>query len=218
MTIKAKITIAIATIFMLCHSRVSLPQAATVNCAYCPCNYRLYTTAALCQTECRGTLACLASCIGVQVPGNYVPTQAQDKEQREAFPKLQCYSMIQRPTLNYNCIASAVGINNEWIWDKVDSYGNSNGRVEVSDFDNFFASFGFAPSTNCGFTTGVDKIALYGHPSPPPGTGFEPTHAARQVTGGLFESKEGRDKKIRHGAGDLGGGGTYGELIKCYEK
>ena len=210
MTITAKITIAIATMFMICKA------ASAVNCAYCPCNYRLYTTAALCQTECRGTLSCLGSCIGVQVPANFVPTQQQDKDQREAFPKLQCYSMREKPTPNYNCIASAVGINNKWVWNEVDGHGNNNGRVEVTDFDSYFASFGFTQSPNCNFTQGRDKIALYGHPLGP--GGFKPTHAARQVPGGLFESKEGKSKKIRHGAGDLGGGGSYGELIKCYEK
>ena len=110
----------------------------------------------------------------------------------------------------YNCIAWSVGITSRWIWDEVDMrYGNRNGVVEVEDFDNFYANYGFHPTSN----KNEAEIVLYATPA-------GPTHAARRhrcqySSAVLFESKLGQLPRIIHFDEDLIGS-AYGQPIKYY--
>ena len=104
----------------------------------------------------------------------------------------------------YNCIAWSVGIegypvagdpNYFLIWDQVDSiYGNpKNDIVEVSDFDNFYATFGYTQVSDLGQAS----IILYVNQD------NEPRHAARRYgskreNDNLFESKCGSWERISH--------------------
>ena len=116
----------------------------------------------------------------------------------------------------YNCIAWSVGIegypvpgdpNYFWIWHQVDSYSDTpNGEVEVSDFDSFYAAFGYTEVADLDQASIILYVTSDG----------EPQHAARRHgsmsgSGDLFESKCGEMERISHEPEQLVGD-IYGSM------
>jgi hypothetical protein len=140
------------------------------------------------------------------------PDPEVEQEEREFFPNLGGFKVTDRKTLQYNCIAWSVGITDRWIWTEVDSvYGDKDGQVSVSDFDRFYAAFGYTISDDCQPEYQKRKIALFVNEA------GEPEHAAREMhDGGWWESKKGGLERIVHQLEDMRGR-TYGTVFRCYE-
>ena len=68
-----------------------------------------------------------------------------------------------------------------------------------------FISLGYEDCVDSSWEPGFEKVALYGS------TQFY-THAARQLHGGKWTSKLGRDVDIEHDGPDDVAGGLYGEI------
>jgi hypothetical protein len=93
---------------------------------------------------------------------------------------------------------------------EVDSlYGNKNGTLELSDFDDMYANQGLKPVTDA--TPANPEIVLYAK-------GTTPTHAARNTGAacGGFESKLGSSVRIAHYPDQLEGGTVYGDINRYY--
>jgi hypothetical protein len=192
-----------------------VPTQALADCIRCSCSEKNYAMdeIGLCQSECKVSLGCFSGICGpANLPGAD-PTALQWSRQTDAFPNLHCFNVLSQEDQRYNCIAWSVGNDRQWIWKEVDLiFGDMDGTVEISDFDDFYQQHGFAPAADCSFKAGKHKVALFGK-------GTQPTHAARQSsdTPGWWESKEGKEKKSLHKLTELEGG-VYGDVIKCYER
>lgn len=228
---------------LLCLALVSLLAVgfgrAAADCIYCACNKKLYAASDLqtCQNECQAGLGCFTGiCTPAHIPGD-APYSDEKSVQHGLHPNLSCYSVTlhrdpllcdfglgQCPAGRYNCIASAVGVTDRFIFYEVDGYGNRDGKLQISDFDAYFAYGGYVTSADCGVKqSGIEKIALFGEQVGTPAEFTANLHVARQVTdpsvdqttGPWFESKEGDYKKMIHHLDELSG---WGPLIKCYER
>ena len=196
--------------------------SASTPCFLCPCNKKLFADVGACNGDCRVSLGCFSNICGtISLPGT-PPTAEQDAEQRAAFPKLTCFSVLAQEDKSYNCIGWSAG-DKSWVWKEVDSvYGDNDKKVEVEDFDKYYAAGGYVPSASCAQEDGKTKVVLYGKPLPGSGE-YQPTHAAKQAAdfsskdGDWWESKEGKEKMSLHKLEELEGA-NYGVVIKCYER
>jgi hypothetical protein len=116
---------------------------------------------------------------------------------------------------NYNCIAWAVGKNDEWWWPDGREYWPPKvpRKLIVSAFVQAFAAVGYVRCKNGDHEVGFEKIAIYASTT---ATGkWVPEHAARQLIDGRWTSKMGLDEDIEHlTVNDVGGPG-YGRAV-CY--
>ena len=118
---------------------------------------------------------------------------------------------------SYNCIAWAYQIKGRWMWppkgapaylDAVTFWPNENSSFDVSEFMKAFKEGkGSELCDNAEFEEGFQKIALYVKE----GT-TECTHAARQLTTGLWTSKLGQIEDIQHGTPYTIEGKWYGKV------
>jgi len=111
----------------------------------------------------------------------------------------------------YNCIAWAAGITDIWWWPVGEAsrtyWPASAPREEtVAAIQAAFASLGFALCQSDAWETGSAKVALFADAD-----GL-PTHAARQLSGGLWTSKLGKLEDIEHDLYDLEGA-EYGKVV-----
>ena len=123
---------------------------------------------------------------------------------------------------NYNCIAWAYQIKGRWMWppagsqarvlDAVTFWPDENASEEVESFVDAFRLKGYEKCDTPDFEHGYRKIALY----VTPGT-TRCTHAARQLSTGLWTSKLGESFDIQHGTPFTIEGDVYGEVY-CYMK
>src|SRR5262249_1795635 len=99
--------------------------------------------------------------------GGSAPNSTVDTFLRSKVPRLAAgdYCVTGAGTPDYNCIAWTIGVTNRWVWNEVDSYGNKNGTVEISDFDALYASAGLKPVV--GSSPANPKVALYADGSTP---------------------------------------------------
>lgn len=139
-------------------------------------------------------------------------TSSQDAKLRGAFPRLQSgdYCVTGAATPTYNCFAWSMRDTSRWLQSEVDSfYGNNNGTLELSDFDDMYANEGLKPVTNA--TPSNPEVVLYAK-------GSTPTHAARNTGAGCggFESKLGQYVRIAHYPYQLEGGSVYGDINRYY--
>jgi len=139
------------------------------------------------------------------------PTPSESRDAKSKYPRLVDgqWCVTGPATRAYNCIAWSLGLTSPWIWDQVDQAGDNDTHVSVTDFDSFYASHGYVPSTS------PANIALFG-------TGGNPTHAARRSTyrcngNVMYESKRGGNIRIAHILNQLEGG-FYGNVIKHYRR
>ena len=110
---------------------------------------------------------------------------------------------------DYNCIAWAAGIYNDWWWP--DELGKSHWPVNVprevsmNAFRLAFATLGFEACSSEEVEPGFGKIALFAN-----NLGV-PKHAARQLLTGRWTSKLGKMEDIEHDLHDLEGS-VYGHV------
>jgi len=145
----------------------------------------------------------------IDVIGEF-PGLGYDKEFRITSP--------QDPS--YNCIAWAYQIKGCWMWppkgqpamvlDAVTYWPDENASTEVERFVEAFRLKGYEKCDTPDFEKGYRKIALYVIP----GT-TECTHAARQLSNGLWTSKLGASYDIQHGNPQTIEGSWYG-TVYCY--
>jgi len=126
------------------------------------------------------------------------------------FPRLTAtnYRVTSPATSDYNCIAWAAEDEHHWwqpgvFWPLAGSSADFGIEVLVEAF----RSLGFEPCANAEFELGVEKIAIYG-------SSLFYTHAARQLPGGTWTSKLGRDVDIEHDMPTDVAGGLYGEVVR----
>jgi hypothetical protein len=140
------------------------------------------------------------------------PAGAVDTFLRSKFPYLRTddYCITGPANTTYNCFAWSMGDTSKWLESEVDSlYGNKNGTLELSDFDDMYANQGLKPVTDA--TPANPEIVLYAK-------GTTPTHAARNTGAacGGFESKLGSSVRIAHYPDQLEGGTVYGDINRYY--
>ncbi len=134
----------------------------------------------------------------------------------EAFPHLteEGYTETSPATRRYNCIAWAVGHTSAWWWPDamgVHFWPEEVAREETLEaFVLAFATVGFAPSADCVFEPGFEKIVLYARDG-------KPTHAARQQPDGTWTSKLGEWLDITHTLRGLEGP-LYGQTVAYFKR
>ena len=129
----------------------------------------------------------------------------------KSFPKLQDggYTITSPDTVDYNCIAWAAGDTEAWWWpDPLNMYYWPIGVSRAETLEGFieaFAALGFTPCDAAEYEKGFEKVAIYVDIS------GKPTHAARQLSSGLWTSKLGNLQDIEH---DIDGvsGDLYGSV------
>jgi hypothetical protein len=129
---------------------------------------------------------------------------------RAILPRLMAdnYCETSPASWEYNCIAWAAGVTGAWWWPTPGRYWPPDVPREESRaaFLAAFAGLGYAPATSSVLESGVEKVALYA-------TGDTPTHAARQLSSGMWTSKLGPAVDIEHVTPDAVAGGVYGEVV-----
>lgn len=118
------------------------------------------------------------------------------------------------PANRYNCIAWAVGTEDEWWWPERFSYWPPGvpRQATLAAFLAAFATRGFEQCSNGLHEPGFEKIALYGHQEPLAGVTV-PSHAARQLLNGHWTSKMGALEDIEHLMPEDVCGPAYGSVI-----
>lgn len=143
----------------------------------------------------------------------------------DAFPGLRYdkhFEITSPVDPNYNCIAWAYQIKGRWMWppkgipakviDAVTYWPDENASTEVERFVDAFRLKGYEKCSSPDFEEGYRKIALY----ITPGT-TKCTHAARQLSSGLWTSKLGEEYDIQHDTPQSIEGSIYG-CVYCYMK
>ncbi len=147
-------------------------------------------------------------------PKGTSPTPTERKTVEGNFPNIKRWSVTGQSTTRYNCIEWSLCKENEWVWKQVDQFGDKDGTVEVSDFDEFYKRNGFTPcgttSSECKPECKKRKVALFCKDG-------KPKHAAKETQDDWWESKLGRSIKIIHRLPQLEGG-AYGNVCRCYCK
>lgn len=127
------------------------------------------------------------------------------------FPQLDVSSaeVTSPQTTAYNCIAYAAGDTTKWWWP--DLYGfsywppNTLRLISLPAFQQAFSSLGYQVCANGTHQVGQEKIAIY-H------LATVPTHAARQLSTGIWTSKMGPWHDIIHTEQCLSGSQEYGDI------
>ncbi|MBE9061931.1 hypothetical protein [cf. Phormidesmis sp. LEGE 11477] len=116
----------------------------------------------------------------------------------QQFPELadEGYTMTSPDTIDYNCVAWAVEIEEEWWWP--DAMGQEywpEGVLREETLSAFVAAFetvGYEICDSSSREAGFLKIAIYGDAYQ------TPKHVARQLANGEWTSKIGQYEDIRH--------------------
>ncbi len=128
------------------------------------------------------------------------------------FPMLQpsAHKVTSPATIEYNCIAWAVGDTKTWWWpDSLNQYFWPPEVLREETIDAFVRVFelqGYTICTDANYEKGYEKVAIYAKP------GGRPTHAARQINRKKWTSKLGRSEDIEHDINSLSGG-VYGDPV-----
>jgi hypothetical protein len=131
------------------------------------------------------------------------------------FPRLDRSTKgVSQDTWQYNCIAFALGFDNNWWWPRPegDTYwppGRPR-KSTIAEFACVFSSEGYQRCDNGSPEKGYQKIALYAK-------GDSPEHAARQETDGRWKSKCGGNVDIVHRLEDLEGP-CYGKVVQFFRR
>lgn len=129
---------------------------------------------------------------------------------RTALPRLtpDNYRVTSPASWEYNCIAWAAGVTDAWWWPVPGRFWPSEVPREESlaAFHAAFATLGYGPCLHAEREPGREKLVLYA-------VGDTPTHAARQLTNGLWTSKLGPSLDIEHTTPEVLAGGVYGEVV-----
>lgn len=132
----------------------------------------------------------------------------------EDFPRLK---KLPRPFTikspvdrKYNCIAWAVGVNDQLWWPYAFWPKGCPREETVSAFVQAFATLGYKPCSDGRRERGYEKIVLYA-------TEDDPTHAAKQLSNGWWTSKIGKNVDIEHKIKDLEGP-CYGKVAMYFRR
>lgn len=121
------------------------------------------------------------------------------------------HQITSDPTAEYNCIAWAAGVEDEW-WSHLPGYKWPTTRSPlVSSLIRVFETLGYhldATDLPGSLETGYEKVAIYA-------SGELWTHAAKQLPSGRWASKLGVEEDIRHDSAECLQGTMYGQ-IHCY--
>src|SRR6266446_484875 len=116
----------------------------------------------------------------------------------DVFPDLRgtAYRVTSPADPDYNCIAWAAGITDDWWWPHPEPRafwppGVTRART-VAAFAEAFAWLGYTPCNAEEPETGYEKVALYATAD------SQPTHMARQLPDGRWTSKPGEQMDIEH--------------------
>ncbi|MBN2568114.1 MAG: hypothetical protein JXB42_01655 [Deltaproteobacteria bacterium] len=131
---------------------------------------------------------------------------------KKIFPNLKTYEITSPPTIEYNCIAWALGDDKRWWWPDPNIYSQYYWPPEIprgESVDNFvkaFETFGYIECDGPELEEGFEKIAIYADKY------GKPTHAVRQLESGIWTSKLGQLEDISH---DIDGvsGEHYGNVV-----
>jgi hypothetical protein len=134
----------------------------------------------------------------------------------DELPRLTAnnYRVTSPASGQYNCIAWAAGDTENWwqpgvYWLPADWPKNDVGAAALQQL---FVGLGFqACGMDVALEAGFEKVALYTD-------GQFYTHAARQLPGGKWTSKLGKDVDIEHDAPDDLVGGIYGEVMQVMKR
>jgi len=108
----------------------------------------------------------------------------------------------------YNCVAWAVGVTDAIWWPTDPDWYWPPGVADELTVDAMIAALatvGYAPCTDGAYEPGFEKAAVYARSG-------VPTHVARQLTGGLWSSKLGRDCTVSHATPAGVEGMVYGSV------
>jgi hypothetical protein len=134
------------------------------------------------------------------------------KEEIEGlFPNLvnTDYTIISPDTVEYNCIAWAVGDTKAWWWpDPFHQYYWPSEIPRNESLEAFIKAFeilDYAICRDAEYEEGFEKTAIYVDAN------GKPTHASRQLSSGRWTSKLGRLEDIEHDF-DVFFGSQYGSI------
>jgi hypothetical protein len=130
-------------------------------------------------------------------------------ELREAFPSLTDFTVTSPPSRRYNCVAWAVGTNDDWWWPNGLNYWPPDAPLEVtlSAFIAAFTTLGYETCADDTPADGFQKVALYALPD------GQVTHMARQLPSGRWTSKLGKAEDVEHGSPAELEGAVYGAVV-----
>jgi hypothetical protein len=124
------------------------------------------------------------------------------------------YSITSPVSTDYNCIAWAAGITDEWWWPDpmgINPWPASARREEtIAAFIEAFQSLGYVPCADDCVEPGYEKVALYA-------LAGLPKHAARQLPGGRWTSKLGPLEDVEHALEGLIGT-WYGNVVQILKR
>lgn len=108
------------------------------------------------------------------------------------------YAVTSPATDDYNCLAWAAGLDDVWAWP-----GNEPFQWWPREFlrpsmiesiSAWFESLGYEQTDSIDHEDGFERVAVYCAPD------GEPTHASRELQGGMWTSKVGSAEDISHGS------------------
>lgn len=135
------------------------------------------------------------------------------KNNARDFPFLQDgnFNITSPPTVRYNCIAWASGDDKRHCWPDSPYWPGGGPRsTTLAAFTMMFGTLGYVEADSGAVETGFEKIAIYIK-------GNQVTHAARQLTSGLWTSKLGKHVDISHTLKAIEGG-SYGVVAKFFKR
>lgn len=134
------------------------------------------------------------------------------------FPNLGStgYHITSLDTPEYNCIAWAAGVDNQWWWpdSNYESYWHPEApRIETLEaFTELYGILGYSPCPNSEYEEGYEKVAIYVDAY------GKPTHAARMLPSGKWTSKLGRLEDIEHDVLEGLNGRLYGSVAQVLRR
>jgi hypothetical protein len=127
-----------------------------------------------------------------------------------AFPDLESDDpVVTHPADRaYNCVAWAVGVTDEWWWPDDERFWPPGAPHELT-VAAMLAALGTVGYVRCDdgvAETGFEKAAVYARAG-------VPTHVAKQLPGGRWSSKLGRDCVVSHASSTGLEGAVYGGVV-----
>ena len=117
------------------------------------------------------------------------------REIQRKWPNLKLsenFQFTSEQTWDYNCVAWALDINDDWIQFEYDENGDLRVDQSVQKYITFFQEKGFVACEDNDLEQGIQKICIYTD-----GNNIF-THVCLQLVNGLWASKVGEYEDIKH--------------------